>query len=263
MSEARDAALIQGVSSLASSAASYAATTNINKKTRKYNEYMYDKQKADNLAFWQMQNEYNSPQSQMERLRDAGLNPNLVYGASAPGNSSSQVQTPSQPSWNPETPKMDLGLVAGQAINTYYDLRMKKAQYDNLKAMNTQIMEQAELTRSRRINEDARNLGINVNSQYSADFHKYRLEQLKKELQLKDADLDYKTLNNKFMTESFSDRLQGIKSTNELRENQILLQQMDLNLRSKGIYPGDPWYLRIMTATFGKELDSLLQFLKK
>ena len=30
------------------------------------------------------QNEYNSPKAQMSRLAAAGLNPNLVYGSSAP-----------------------------------------------------------------------------------------------------------------------------------------------------------------------------------
>lgn len=34
-----------------------------------------------NLALWNMQNEYNSPMAQKQRLTDAGLNPNLVYGS--------------------------------------------------------------------------------------------------------------------------------------------------------------------------------------
>lgn len=39
------------------------------------------------LAFWNMQNEYNSPVNQMARLREAGLNPNLIYGQVNSGNS--------------------------------------------------------------------------------------------------------------------------------------------------------------------------------
>lgn len=34
----------------------------------------------NNVKMWNMQNEYNTPQKQMERLRAAGMNPNLVYG---------------------------------------------------------------------------------------------------------------------------------------------------------------------------------------
>lgn len=38
-----------------------------------------------NIAQWNRQNEYNSPTAQMERLREAGLNPNLIYGESTSG----------------------------------------------------------------------------------------------------------------------------------------------------------------------------------
>lgn len=35
----------------------------------------------NNIRFWQMQNEYNTPANQMKRLQEAGLNPNLIYGS--------------------------------------------------------------------------------------------------------------------------------------------------------------------------------------
>lgn len=34
------------------------------------------------IKLWQMQNEYNTPKAQMERYREASLNPNLIYGQS-------------------------------------------------------------------------------------------------------------------------------------------------------------------------------------
>ncbi len=34
-----------------------------------------------NVEFWNMQNKYNTPKAQMGRLKDAGLNPNLIYGS--------------------------------------------------------------------------------------------------------------------------------------------------------------------------------------
>lgn len=37
------------------------------------------------VDFWNMQNEYNHPKAQMARLKEAGLNPNLIYGDSASG----------------------------------------------------------------------------------------------------------------------------------------------------------------------------------
>lgn len=44
-------------------------------------------QRADreNIRFWNMQNQYNHPLAQIERLKEAGLNPNLIYGSSVAG----------------------------------------------------------------------------------------------------------------------------------------------------------------------------------
>lgn len=46
----------------------------------KYNKEMSDYQYSQDLAMWNMQNEYNSPTAQRERLEQAGLNPALLYG---------------------------------------------------------------------------------------------------------------------------------------------------------------------------------------
>lgn len=61
-------------------------------KQRQWNEAMYNKQNAWNYERWLEQNEYNSPVNQIQRLRDAGLNP-LNYGldgSSAGGISAAQ-----------------------------------------------------------------------------------------------------------------------------------------------------------------------------
>lgn len=51
-------------------------------------EYEFDK----NVEMWNMQNDYNSPAAQMERLQAAGLNPNLMYSMGTSGNASGSVQ---------------------------------------------------------------------------------------------------------------------------------------------------------------------------
>lgn len=52
----------------------------------------YNKQRSDMLADRDYQNQYNSPVAQMERLKEAGLNPNLVYGNGAAQMPSAQGQ---------------------------------------------------------------------------------------------------------------------------------------------------------------------------
>lgn len=45
-----------------------------------------------NLAMWNLQNEYNTPKAQMARYREAGLNPNLMYGQGNPGNATQMAK---------------------------------------------------------------------------------------------------------------------------------------------------------------------------
>lgn len=47
---------------------------------------------------WALENAYNTPKAQMERLRSAGLNPNLIYGNGASGLQSGSVSSPTAPS---------------------------------------------------------------------------------------------------------------------------------------------------------------------
>lgn len=61
--------LIGGLTSL------FGAKSQFNEQ-KKLIELQYQK----NLEQWNRENEYNAPVAQMQRLRDAGLNPNLVYG---------------------------------------------------------------------------------------------------------------------------------------------------------------------------------------
>lgn len=53
-----------------------------------------DKAYAQNVALWNLQNQYNDPSAQMQRLAKAGLNPNLVYGGgNVTGNTTSNYPT--------------------------------------------------------------------------------------------------------------------------------------------------------------------------
>ena len=62
--------------------------------TNRANMKLADHQFAQNVKMWNMQNEYNAPSAQVQRLKDAGLNPNLMYGSgtAATGNSSQMPQ---------------------------------------------------------------------------------------------------------------------------------------------------------------------------
>lgn len=66
--------------------------------TNRANREMADLKWQRDLEMWNLQNRYNTPANQMKRFKEAGLNPNLVYGQGTPGNAQQlpQYQAPSQ-----------------------------------------------------------------------------------------------------------------------------------------------------------------------
>lgn len=95
------------------------------KKNRAFQERMYNKQYQDSIDFWKMQQDYNLPSAQLERLRQAHLSPLLMYGEGGiSGNLASQApQLPSAPhgaqgqvsSFNTRIELANLALVNAQA----------------------------------------------------------------------------------------------------------------------------------------------------
>lgn len=134
MGEILDA--IAGSTPIVGQVANAAIQAHQNKKTREWNEKMYGVQRKDALSDWQMQNAYNSPAAQMQRLREAGLNPNLVYGHGADAQGGI-VRSTDVKSWNPTAPSF----APEAAIGTYLDAKVKQLQTDNL-AMQKTLMEQ-------------------------------------------------------------------------------------------------------------------------
>lgn len=87
-----NAALYNASGQMLSTAANIYATTANNKKQRKYQDEVYSKTRKDNLSDWDAQNFYNSPAEQMSRFKDAGLNPNLIYGQGNSGSSGGSIE---------------------------------------------------------------------------------------------------------------------------------------------------------------------------
>lgn len=138
------AALIGAGSQVIGQGANAFAQGKMNKKTRQWNEKMYAQQQKDNLANWDRQNSYNSPQAQMARLQQAGLNPHLVYGQGAVANSTSAPDTPHAMPYKPEAPNFDVPNVVDGYFNTQMNhvaLNNQKKQGDIL-AMETLIKSQ-------------------------------------------------------------------------------------------------------------------------
>lgn len=109
-----------------------------NKANKAMAEYAYSKE----LEQWNRQNEYNLPASQMARLKEAGLNPNMVYGSGG-----ATTQAAQSPKYN--APTIDYSyqpdISTGGIIDEYQNYRIKNAQIDNLKVQNKILEEEAKI----------------------------------------------------------------------------------------------------------------------
>lgn len=159
-----------------------ASTGANNRKSRKWNEKMYAMQRQDSLSDWAMQNQYNHPSSQMARLREAGLNPNLVYGNGATAEGG-QVRGTEVQSWRPEAAQFDLGAAAGSGLAAYYDTQVKQAQIDNLRVQND-VLEAERLSKL---------AGIDfTKSQTKTSDFKLALEEQLRDISIGQREADYK-----------------------------------------------------------------------
>tara|TARA_R110002073_G_scaffold99906_2_gene227844 strand:+ start:612 stop:1388 length:777 start_codon:yes stop_codon:yes gene_type:complete len=210
-----------------------------------------------NVNFWNMQNEYNSPTSQMQRLREAGLNPNMLYGGptgTAAGNAEKIAPAKAAPvQFNNPVP------FAQQVGNT-------AAQTDNLKTQNTVLIQEA-LLKAAQIGE----LGIKTSQskfdltlakelrENSVDASKLVVDQLRQNLISSNLDNTFKdkTLSNRieniaFGVDQAKATLKGTKLTNALNKAKLELRQM-------GIETTDDKITRILTTNKG----SLLEYFNK
>lgn len=105
-----------------------------NRSQKKYAQSAYAQQRKDSLADYTMQNEYNSPQKQMERLKMAGLNPNLAYGSV--NTTSAPIRSTDAKSYSPQAPQIDTSSMQSTLMNQY-DIDIKKETANNLRSQNT------------------------------------------------------------------------------------------------------------------------------
>lgn len=112
------------------------STLYTNAQNKKFSQQMYDRQRADALQDWDKQNKYNSPSQQMQRYKEAGLNPNLIYGQMS---NSAAIRSTDMKQPDFVAPKLQN---TGQVMNNYLDLKLKEQQLSNDKQAGELLREQ-------------------------------------------------------------------------------------------------------------------------
>lgn len=121
--------------------------TNV-KVAREYNQGQMDiarYQNEFNETMWNKQNAYNTPVAQIERMRQAGLNPNLMYGQGNTGNASS---APSAATPNMAKPNLsyqylsDVGNTISQGVSQYINAEVAKSNINKSNAETDLVRQQ-------------------------------------------------------------------------------------------------------------------------
>lgn len=262
------AAIAAGSTILSNSATAY-AQGKMNRKTRKWNEKMYDVQRQHALQDWEMMNDYNSPAAQMERFRDAGLNPNLIYGQT---NEAGAVRSSDAQGWSPRAPTFDID--GPSVLQAYYDVQLKEANLDNLRAQQTVLLEESALkaaqtastaqgtakskfeldlaselkqtsleTAAANLNKmkTETSIALSANERAAAQSSMSLREAAERILKLR-LEQNYQ----KEVTENTKTERVRLQKAIEGLDKDIKLKQLDIDLKEKGIQPSDNIFFRIL-----------------
>lgn len=229
-------AIIGGGTSLVNAASSL-FTNSSNKKNALE---MYNRQRADALADWNMQNQYNAPKQQMARFKEAGLSPHLIYGQTntAPAVRSSQADTPKY--------------VAPQLDQNLLNIPMMKLQMENMQKQGKLLDAQAVKTNS---DTDWRN----VNTEFLRDSLPYRMEALNVNNLLKGS--QYRKTEEEITRTQGQIRMQKqqvqniISNTNLTNEKKAQVSQMVQNLITANALMGE----KIKTEQYENEVQNKIK----
>lgn len=142
-------------------------------------EYSHSK----DLEMWERANEYNSPAAQMDRLGEAGINPNLAYASGAGNMRAAELpryQDLKAPDYSNRESMFNMALGAYQSITSH------RAQVDNVQSQ-TKLNEErtahetlkALLTNAQGLSATARATLDQELANYSKEYVKNQVDQLK------------------------------------------------------------------------------------
>lgn len=246
------------------------STLGTNYMNQKFSKQMYKMQRDDAIAFWNMQNEYNDPKHQMARLQAAGLNPHLVYGGSGNSGQAGPIPTPDAVTSGPHRePRFEGGAELMPALLGAADLRIKKAQADNLEVQND-LLRQDVLLRTNQVGRTGFDLEMERKmAEVSADA---RREQLRK-LQIENRVTQNRDAREAAMNASnISEALERMYSMQDQRKSNFIqrqqmrqqielmkqdgtLKKIEIELRRNNINPNAPIWEKYIGLWLGRLFD--------
>lgn len=231
---------------------------------RLWNEKMWNKQKDWSLQMWNKQNAYNTPQAQMARFRQAGLNPNLIYGKGTAGQAT-PVQQPDVKGYSrAEAANVTRGM---DAFGDYTRLSNIRTQSDNLRAQTDLAEQNALLTAQKTANEVLNNKRGKLDYSIAKELKDTQVEAAKANLDSLNKKIKGQELDNMFNQKSLNPRVNKIKADlqNALRDGKLKnldtqLKKWEVELSKDNLTPKDMWLLRLVQLLKKKKSKSMFNF---
>lgn len=219
------AAAIPAAASLIGTGGQMMAQGKMNGKTRAWNNDQIVRARQWALEDYAMQNEYNSPKAQMARLKEAGLNPHLVYGNGADAQGANMASPPSGSIGNQPTADIQGGV--NSAIAAYQNATQQNLQNNLLKTQNTIAEREIQL---KEIQAQAIQQGI-LKSRFDMDWqgklNPYNLNIKKKALEQFDINM-LKTLSDVDLNTGRYNR-EGMRLTSDLQTADLQREIMKIS----------------------------------
>lgn len=234
-----------------------------NKYNQQVAQYWYDRQRKDALADWQMQADYNSPAKQMERLKAAGLNPNLVYGNGADaqmGAAPRGSNTGYPPSAGGPVQRSDVGI----SLDQYFNYQARQVQIDNMRVQGD-LLKQEKLQRAIGLGGAEEMLDYNLQVRQAQAWklrNEAELLALRHEVTTEELDIIRQTkvhtvdraletvLNLRANRAKTDEERERIKHAGHVLMQSEELAEFEIQMRKDGIMPGTPQWLRAFQLFF-------------
>lgn len=217
-------------------------------------QFAYNK----DVEMWERANKYNSPTAQMTRLKDAGLNPHLVYGSgTVAGNTSTSTPKYNTPDVEYKYKSRDVPDVDLRTLGSYIqDATLKKAQIANLRQQNDNLSAQADKTRQDTVNASIDAVQRIINSKSSAldykvksQLQKYNVEagilgveKARKEIEKIGSEVDLNKIKSRLSSAQITQVNQAIKN---LRQDYDI-NKFEYELNKIGVNKQDNLLFRLL-----------------
>lgn len=201
-----------------------------------------------NREMWELQNKYNHPLQQMARLKEAGLNPNLIYGSSpgsAVGNAGA-VAPGKAPEYNMRNP-----------MNSFMNTRVQQAQTNNLKSVtdlnNVKALTEVEKSQMARYEKELLKGTLFSNIEIAKNNASLGAQQVLQEK------LKTKALSNKQtgLIARYAAETRKAIAEKDIADLRINVEQLNSELASYGIRPTDPYWYRAIGLGLGWASDKI------